>query len=33
MNRLKRAASPYLLLHRNNPVDWSEWSNEAFAQA
>jgi len=33
MNRLKHAASPYLLQHRNNPVDWWEWSDEAFAQA
>lgn len=33
MNRLKHAASPYLLQHRDNPVDWWEWSDEAFAQA
>lgn len=33
MNRLKHAASPYLLQHQDNPVDWWEWSEEAFAQA
>ncbi|WP_248309971.1 thioredoxin domain-containing protein [Bosea sp. WAO] len=33
MNRLKHAASPYLLQHRDNPVDWWEWSDEAFAEA
>jgi uncharacterized protein YyaL (SSP411 family) len=33
MNRLKHAASPYLLQHRDNPVDWWEWSEEAFAAA
>lgn len=33
MNRLKHAASPYLLQHQDNPVDWWEWSDEAFAQA
>ncbi len=33
MNRLKDAASPYLLQHRDNPVDWWEWSDEAFAEA
>ncbi|RXT43671.1 thioredoxin domain-containing protein [Bosea sp. Tri-44] len=33
MNRLKHAASPYLLQHRDNPVDWWEWSDDAFAQA
>ncbi|CAN7671095.1 thioredoxin domain-containing protein [Bosea sp. LjRoot90] len=33
MNRLKHAASPYLLQHRDNPVEWWEWSDEAFAQA
>ncbi|WP_366826238.1 DUF255 domain-containing protein [Bosea sp. (in: a-proteobacteria)] len=26
MNRLKHAASPYLLQHRDNPVDW--WGME-----
>ncbi|MCO5090508.1 thioredoxin domain-containing protein [Bosea sp. (in: a-proteobacteria)] len=33
MNRLAEAASPYLLQHRDNPVDWWEWSPEAFAEA
>ena len=33
MNRLRHAASPYLLQHRDNPVDWWEWSEEAFAEA
>ncbi|WP_186420470.1 thioredoxin domain-containing protein [Bosea sp. CS1GBMeth4] len=33
MNRLKHAASPYLLQHQNNPVDWWEWTAEAFAEA
>lgn len=33
MNRLKHAASPYLLQHQNNPVDWWEWSDQAFAEA
>lgn len=33
MNRLKDATSPYLLQHAGNPVDWWEWSAEAFAEA
>jgi uncharacterized protein YyaL (SSP411 family) len=33
VNRLADATSPYLLQHKNNPVDWWEWSDEAFAQA
>lgn len=32
-NRLVRATSPYLLQHAHNPVDWFEWSDEAFARA
>jgi uncharacterized protein YyaL (SSP411 family) len=32
-NRLAAAASPYLLQHADNPVDWWEWSPEAFAEA
>jgi uncharacterized protein YyaL (SSP411 family) len=32
-NRLASATSPYLLQHKDNPVDWWEWSPEAFAQA
>ncbi|MBX6768107.1 MAG: thioredoxin domain-containing protein, partial [Actinomadura rubrobrunea] len=33
MNRLKDATSPYLLQHADNPVDWREWGEEAFAEA
>lgn len=33
MNRLGNAASPYLLQHKDNPVHWWEWSDEAFAEA
>ena len=32
-NRLKDATSPYLLQHAENPVDWWQWSDEAFAEA
>jgi uncharacterized protein YyaL (SSP411 family) len=32
-NRLVRATSPYLLQHVENPVDWWEWSEEAFDEA
>jgi len=32
-NRLIFARSPYLLQHAENPVDWHEWSEEAFAKA
>ena len=32
-NRLARESSPYLLQHADNPVDWWEWSEEAFAEA
>jgi len=32
-NRLADATSPYLLQHRDNPVDWQEWGEPAFAQA
>ena len=32
-NRLARATSPYLLQHADNPVDWWEWCEEAFAEA
>ncbi|MFV1960620.1 MAG: thioredoxin domain-containing protein [Acidimicrobiia bacterium] len=32
-NRLADAASPYLLQHQDNPVDWYEWGEEAFAEA
>ena len=32
-NRLKHEASPYLLKHATNPVDWHPWGEEAFSQA
>jgi uncharacterized protein YyaL (SSP411 family) len=32
-NRLAGASSPYLLQHADNPVDWYEWGDEAFAEA
>ena len=32
-NRLAHATSPYLLQHKDNPVDWWPWSDEAFAEA
>ncbi|HET9633547.1 MAG TPA: thioredoxin domain-containing protein [Terrabacter sp.] len=32
-NRLAEATSPYLLQHRDNPVHWQEWGEEAFAEA
>ena len=32
-NRLRDATSPYLLQHAENPVDWWEWSPEAFEEA
>ncbi len=33
MNRLATESSPYLLLHKDNPVDWYPWGPEAFAAA
>jgi uncharacterized protein len=33
MNRLAEEKSPYLLQHKDNPVDWRPWSGEAFAEA
>jgi uncharacterized protein YyaL (SSP411 family) len=32
-NRLVKEASPYLLQHAYNPVDWWPWSDEALAEA
>ncbi len=32
-NRLAGSTSPYLVQHKDNPVDWWEWGEEAFAQA
>ena len=33
MNRLADASSPYLRQHRDNPVHWHQWGDEAFAEA
>jgi uncharacterized protein len=30
MNRLQYETSPYLLQHKNNPVDWYPWGDEAL---
>ena len=32
-NRLAASTSPYLQQHADNPVDWWEWGEEAFAEA
>jgi hypothetical protein len=32
-NRLAGESSPYLRLHRHNPVDWYPWGEEALARA
>lgn len=32
-NRLANETSPYLLQHKDNPVDWYPWGNEAFERA
>jgi len=32
-NRLAASTSPYLRQHSDNPVDWFEWGEEAFAEA
>ena len=32
-NRLAAESSPYLLQHKDNPVDWRPWGPEALAQA
>jgi uncharacterized protein YyaL (SSP411 family) len=32
-NRLAASTSPYLLQHKDNPVEWWEWGPEAFAEA
>lgn len=33
VNRLADASSPYLRQHRDNPVDWYQWGEEAFDEA
>ena len=32
-NRLSKEKSPYLLQHKDNPVNWYPWGNEAFQKA
>ena len=32
-NRLADSTSPYLQQHADNPVDWWEWGEDAFAEA
>jgi uncharacterized protein YyaL (SSP411 family) len=32
-NRLEKETSPYLLQHKDNPVDWYPWGAEALARA
>ena len=32
-NRLADSSSPYLLQHKDNPVHWHEWGDEAFEEA
>lgn len=32
-NRLEKEDSPYLQQHKNNPVDWYPWGDEAFLKA
>jgi uncharacterized protein YyaL (SSP411 family) len=32
-NRLAQETSPYLLQHKDNPVDWHPWGEEALARA
>jgi uncharacterized protein YyaL (SSP411 family) len=33
VNRLAESTSPYLLQHKDNPVDWWPWGDDAFAEA
>jgi uncharacterized protein YyaL (SSP411 family) len=33
MNRLSEETSPYLLQHKDNPVDWQPWGEEALERA
>ncbi len=33
MNRLQHETSPYLLQHKDNPVDWYPWGEEALQRA
>ena len=33
MNRLAQETSPYLLQHKDNPVQWYPWCDEALQRA
>src|ERR1700744_3998068 len=33
MNRLAQETSPYLLQHKDNPVDWEPWGDHALSRA
>ncbi|MEO7054057.1 MAG: thioredoxin domain-containing protein [Rhizomicrobium sp.] len=33
MNALQNATSPYLLAHKDNPVEWRVWSNDVLAES
>ncbi|MFA7532715.1 MAG: thioredoxin domain-containing protein, partial [Tissierellaceae bacterium] len=33
MNKLAGEKSPYLLQHKNNPVNWNPWGEEALSKA
>jgi uncharacterized protein YyaL (SSP411 family) len=33
MNRLSHEKSPYLLQHKDNPIDWYPWGVEALNKA
>jgi len=33
MNELYKETSPYLLQHKNNPIHWKAWNDQALAQA
>jgi uncharacterized protein YyaL (SSP411 family) len=33
MNALQNATSPYLLSHKDNPVEWRVWSNDVLAES
>ena len=32
-NRLRDETSPYLLQHKDNPVDWQPWDEQALSRA
>jgi len=32
-NKLENESSPYLLQHKDNPVDWHPWGPEALERA